>query len=231
MTRRVEDKSSLLDPARGADTMRQESALLNDRPNDRLTSLPPILDGSPAFEGMEEVFELVAAGLYSLASMLVGEGEQSMRLVEAAVASAEVSVCQDPMVARQSSRRALGAAALDLLAERDPGSLAAPEGLAPASVCIEEDDLASAGISTEELEGMIAGPERDRVREWLEGLPAWMRTVFVLRAVAGLNAAETAELLKAHGGPQAAAWTPEAAREVFRQGLCSLASQLLRNRE
>ena len=211
--------------------MRQESALLNDRTNDHLTSLPPILDGSPAFEGMEEVVEVIAAGLYSLASMLVGEGEQSMRLVEAAVASAEVSVCQDPMVARQSSRRALGAAALELLAQRDPGSLAAPEGLTPASVCIEEDDLASAGISSEELQGMIAGPERDRVREWLEGLPAWMRTVFVLRAVAGFNAAETAEMLKAHGGPQAAAWTPEAAREVFRQGLCSLASQLLRNRE
>jgi hypothetical protein len=58
-----------------------------------------------------------------------------------------------------------------------------------------------------------------------------MRTVFVLRAVAGFNAVETAELLKAHGGPQAAAWTPETAREVFRQGLCSLASQVLRNRE
>jgi hypothetical protein len=55
----------------------------------------------------------------------------------------------------------------------------------------------------------------------------WMRTVFVLRAVAGLSAVETASLLKAHGGPQAASWTPEATREVFRQGLCSLASQLL----
>jgi hypothetical protein len=49
----------------------------------------------------------------------------------------------------------------------------------------------------------------------------------VLRAVAGFNAVETAALLRTHGGPEAAAWTPEAAREVFRQGLCSLASQLL----
>ena len=211
--------------------MRLESALWNDKTNDRLTSLPPILDGSPAFEGMEEVVELVAAGLYSLASMLVGEGEQSVRLVEAAIAAAQVSPCTDPQEAWQSSRRALGAAALEMLAQRDPGSLAAPEGLTPASICIEEDDLAAAGISTEELGGMIAGPERDRVREWLEGLPTWMRTVFVLRAVAGFNATETAEFLKAHGGAQAAAWTPEAAREVFRQGLCSLASQLLRNRD
>jgi DNA-directed RNA polymerase specialized sigma24 family protein len=161
----------------------------------------------------------------------VGEGERSIQLVEAAIAAAQVSPCADPQEARQSSLRALGTAALELLAQRDPASLAAPVGLAPASVCIEEDDLAAAGISSEELQGMIAGPERDRVREWLEGLPVWMRTVFALRAVAGFNAAETAALLKAHGGPQAAAWTPEAAREVFRQGLCSLASQLLRNRD
>lgn len=180
-----------------------------------------------AEDGLEAIFELVAAGLYSLASMLLGEGEESVRLVEEAVAHAEVSVCQDPEVARQSSRRDLCAAALKVLAQRAPESLAAPAGLTPASVCIEEDDLASAGISSEELEGMIAGPERDRVRAWLESLPTWMRVVFVLRAVADFSATETAALLLADGGPGAAEWTPEAAREVFRQGLCSLASQLL----
>jgi DNA-directed RNA polymerase specialized sigma24 family protein len=187
--------------------------------------IPPQLP--EAEDGLEAIFELVAAGLYSLASMLLGEGEESVRLVEDAVANAEVSVCQDPEVARQSSRRELCAAALKLLAQRDPASLAAPEGLTPASVCIEEDDLAAAGISREELKGMIAGPERDRVREWLESLPVWIRAVFVLRAVAGFNATETAALLRTHGGPEAASWTPEAAREVYRQGLCSLASQLL----
>jgi hypothetical protein len=45
--------------------------------------------------------------------------------------------------------------------------------------------------------------------------------------VAGLSAAETAGLLAEHGGPQAANWTPDAVRELFRQGLCSLASQVL----
>jgi DNA-directed RNA polymerase specialized sigma24 family protein len=185
---------------------------------------PPIPDLA---DGLEEIFEMIAAGLYSLASMLVGEGEESVRLVEEAVANAEVSVCQNPEIARESSRRGLCAAALELLARRDPESLATPAGLTTASVCIEEDDLAAAGISNEELEGMISGPERDRVREWLESLPVWIRVVFVLRAVAGFNAAETATLLKTHGGPEAFEWTPEAAREVFRQGLCSLASQLL----
>lgn len=177
--------------------------------------------------GLEEIVEQIAAGLYSLASMLVGEGHESERLVEKAIADAEISVCQNPQEAVESSRRALSAAALDLLARRSPGSLAAPEGLAPASTCIDDDDLAAAGISSEELGNMIAGPERDRVRNWLASLPATLRTVFVLRAVAGFTAAETAGLLKTHGGPQAAAWTPEATREVFRQGLCSLASQLL----
>jgi DNA-directed RNA polymerase specialized sigma24 family protein len=184
----------------------------------------PIL---PVQDGMEEIFELVAAGLYSLASMLVGEGEESGRLVEEAVATAQVSPCADPQEARRSCRRALAVAALKLLAKRCPGCLDAPQGLAPATTCIEGDDLASAGISAEELEIMISGKERERVREWLTSLPVWMRTVFALRAVAGFNAAETAELLKSHGGPQAAAWTPELVSEVFRQGLCSLASQVL----
>ncbi|MGB7985007.1 MAG: hypothetical protein WCF54_07600, partial [Terracidiphilus sp.] len=69
-----------------------------------------------AEDGLEAIFELVAAGLYSLASMLLGEGEESVRLVEEAVANAEVSVCQDPQVARESSRRDLCAAALKVLA-------------------------------------------------------------------------------------------------------------------
>jgi hypothetical protein len=130
-------------------------------------------------------------------------------------------------VARQSSSRALSAAAIELLARRDPGCLEAPAGLTADSICIDDDDLAAAGISRDELKSMISGSERDRVRSWLAGLPATLRTVFVLRAVAGFSAAETSGLLKDHGGAQASEWTLEAAREVFRQGLCSLASQLL----
>jgi hypothetical protein len=74
---------------------------------------------------------------------------------------------------------------------------------------------------------MIAGPDRDRVRNWLESLPTSMRTIFVLRAVAGFTTAETAHLLEAHGGLQASGWSEDAVRELFRQGLCSLASQVL----
>jgi hypothetical protein len=187
----------------------------------------PAAAGADAHERLDELIGQIAAGLYSVASMLLGEGEESVRLVETAVAAAEVSVCCDPAKARQSSLRALGAAALGLLAERDPDSLAAPEGLEPATTCIEDDDLALAGVSSDELKKMIGGPERGRVRSWLAGLPVAMRTIFVLRAVGGLTAVEMAALLREHGGPQAAAWSPELTREVFRQGLCSLTSQLI----
>ena len=194
-----------------------------------------LLDGQPkddatvekALEGMDFMFERIAAGLYNLASMLVGEGEDSVRLVEAAVTNSEVSGCHDPERSRKSTKRALADAALTILEQRDPGSLAAPEGMEPARGCIEDDDLDAAGVSGAELEQMMAGPDRERVRQWLESLPTAMRTIFVLRAVAGLSAAETAGLLAEHGGPAAATWTADAVRGEFRQGLCSLASQLI----
>jgi hypothetical protein len=95
------------------------------------------------------------------------------------------------------------------------------------ATCLEDDDLEGAGISREDLDRMIAGPERERVREWLESLPTVVRVIFVLRAVAGLTAAEAVDLLMQRCGAQNPGWTANAVREVFRQGLCSLASQLI----
>lgn len=194
-----------------------------------------LLDGQPkdeatvaqAFEGMDGMFDRIAAGLYSIASMLVGEGEDSIQLVETAVANAEISACANAEEARQSSRRALAMAAIEMIAERNPAILAAPEDLEHAVTCIEDEDLDAAGDAREELEQMIAGPDRDRVRQWLESLPTALRTIYVLRAVAGLSPPEIAELLAAHGGSRAAGWNAEAVRELFRQALCSLASQLI----
>lgn len=183
--------------------------------------------GPEEYEDMDRLFDRMAAGLYSLAAMLVGEGEDSIHLIETAVATAEVSGCGGAEEGRRSSRLALVNAAVRLLAERDPGGLAAPADLEPAVTCIEDDDLDAAAEAREEMERMIAGPDRDRVRAWLESLPTSLRTIYVLRAVAGLTAAETAEVLACHGGLSAAGWTPEAVRELFRQGLCSLASQLI----
>ena len=192
--------------------------------NDSLIPPKPIPAEAQAFDG---IVDQIAAWLYSLASTLVGEGEESVRLVESAIANAEVSVCHDPAQARKSSRRALCEAALKMLGVRNPGSLAAPEGVKPAGTCIEDDDLEAVGIAGKDLERMIVGPDRDRVRKWLASLPTALRTIFVLRAVAGFSAEETAGLLQSHGGPQTAVWNADAVRAIFREGLCSLASQLL----
>jgi hypothetical protein len=194
-----------------------------------------LLDGQPkdeatvreAFAGLDEMFDLIAAGLYSMASMLVGEGEESVGLVETAVATAEVSACDDAAQARKSSRLALCRAALQVLDHRVPGCLATPRGLAPTNTCIQDDDLDTGAVSSEELAKLMTGPEKDRVRSWLTGLPATFRVVFVLRAVAGFTSPEAAELLVAHGGPAAAGWAATDVREVFRQALCSLASQVI----
>lgn len=194
--------------------------LLDGQPKDEATV-------SKALSGMDALLDVIAAGLYSMASMLVGEGEDSIQLVETAVARTEISACSNAEEARQSSRRALCAAAIELISERHPGSLAAPEWLEHAATCIEDDDLESAGISRAELESMLAGPNRESVKRWIGGLPTETRVIFVLRAVAGFNAGEAAEMLAAHGGTGAGAWNADAVREIFRQGLCSLASQLI----
>jgi hypothetical protein len=199
---------------------RQVHGLLDGQPKDETAV-------SKALDGTEAMLDVIAADLYSMASMLVGEGEDGIRVVEAAVAGTDLSVCGDAKQARQSSRRALCSAAIEALIQRDPQCLAAPKDVEPTSTCIEDDDLSAAGISTEELEAMLAGPNRDNVRNWIESLPTEMRTIFVIRAVAGFPSDETASLLAHHGGPAAAAWTADGVRAVFRQGLCSLASQLI----
>ena len=207
-------------PARAQEFADRVRGLLDGQQKDDATV-------AKAFEGMDAMIDLIAAGLYTIASMLVGEGEESVRLVETAVANTEVASSSDATVARRSSRLALCEAALEHLAGRDAKSLAAPEGLEHAVTCIEDDDLDAAGVSRAEFDRIMAGPGRGRVRTWLAGLPVAMRTIFVLRAVAGFTAAETAAMFVSHGGPAAAGWTPDAVRELFRQGLCSLASQLI----
>ncbi len=180
-----------------------------------------------AFEGQDGMFDLIAAKLYSIASMLVGEGEESIQLVETAIADSEVTACQNAAQAALSSKRVLAREALTHIAGRDAEGLAFPEDLAHAQTCIEDDDLDAASEHGEEFERAIAGPDRDRVRTWLESLPTGMRVIFALRAVAGIPANETAALLAAYGGPKAGGWTADAVREIFQQALCGLASQLI----
>ena len=207
-------------PAGAEEFSKKVQGLLDGQPKDEATV-------TKALEGMDAMFDVIAAGLYSMASMLVGEGEDSMKLVETAVERADLSSCSDPTEARRSSRRALCTAAIELIAKREPSALAAPEQLVHAATCIEDDDLESAGISRAELESMLAGPNRESIKSWIESLPTETRVIFVLRAVAGFSAEDTAAMLAGHGGASALAWNGDAVREIFRQGLCSLASQLI----
>jgi hypothetical protein len=195
-----------------------------------------MLDGQPhdpasvesALSDWDGLLEKVAGELYRISSMLLGEGEESIRLIEQVVATVDLPACHDQVEARHNSRLALAAQAIALLAGRDASALAAPTGEDSGPVsCIEDDDLSAAGVTPDELELMITGPERHRLRDWLEGLSVSLRAVFVLRAVAGLSSAEVAGLLAEHGGPNAQEWTPDEVRSSFRQALCSLASQLI----
>ena len=199
---------------------RKVQGLLDGQPKDETTV-------SNALSGMDAMLDMIAAGLYSMASMLVGEGEDSIRLVETAVTLTEIPSGSNALQARQNSRRALCIGAIELIAERSPGSLAAPEWLEHVSTCIEDDDLESAGISRTEFESMLAGPNRQNVKNWIQSLAPEVRVIFVLRAVAGFSAGETATILSEHGGKGAEGWNADAVREIFRQGLCSLASQLI----
>jgi DNA-directed RNA polymerase specialized sigma24 family protein len=195
-----------------------------------------MLDGQPhdpaavqaALSDWDGLLEKIAAELYRISSMLLGEGEESIRLIEQVVATVDLPACRDHVEARHNARLALGAQAIALLASRDASAFTAPaeDDSAPMS-CIEDDDLEAAGVTPDELERMISGREGRRLRDWLEGLSVLLRAVFVLRAVAGLSSPEVAGLLAEHGGASAQDWTPDAVRSTFRQALCSLASQLI----
>lgn len=180
----------------------------------------PRMDGSL-------LLEEVAGEMYHIGSMILGDGEETIGLIEHAVATAEIPSCCDGDQARHSARVALAVSAIELLASHDAAALAAPDGDFGPPSCIGDDDLFAAGVTPAELETLLTGPGRRRLRDWLEGLPMVERLIFVLRAVAGLSTPEVAGLLALHGGKAARGWMPEAVSNLFRQALCSLASQLL----
>jgi len=191
------------------------------------TSLPDAgtLDQAPA-DGATRM-ERLAADLYHVASLLLGDGEDAILLVEKAIGEAS-GAAKDEAAAVQSLRWQLASDAVSLLATRNPDELAAPEvdPSGPVS-CIEGDELDAAGVTSAELEAMLTGPDNAHLRAWIESLPLSLRVTFVLRAIANLGTAETAGLLADFGGPAAENWNPAAVRTIFRQALCSLAAQLL----
>jgi hypothetical protein len=209
--------------AEGAAFVEQVSEFLDGQPRDPVSV-------ENALSGWGEVLEKIGSELYRIGSMLLGEGEETVGLIEQVVSTVDLAACHDQAEARHDARMLLSAKAIAALADRNSASLAAPsldsDDSGPVS-CIEDDDLSAAGVTPEELEHMISGPDRHRLREWLEGLSVSLRVIFVLRAIAGLSSPEVAGLLAEYGGASAQDWTPDAVRSGFRQALCSLASQLI----
>jgi hypothetical protein len=184
-------------------------------------------DLSPIAPAWDSILETIAADLYRIGSMLLGEGEETISLVEQAVGAIYIPDCSSPADASHTGRLALAAGAIDLLQQNAPALFAAPADDSGPASCIEDDELDAAGVTHAELAEMLSGPDAHRLRTWLESLSAPLRIIFVLRAVAGLSSVEVAVLLAENGGQAAQNWDPNAVSSSFRQALCSLASQLL----
>jgi hypothetical protein len=165
-----------------------------------------------------------AAELYQIAALMMGDESQAVEVVETAVAKTNVDPCADGEASVQAARLTLVETAVARLSEVDPDAFDAPSLSGSSGGCIEDDDLSSAGISASQLAGMLTGPGRRTLRDWLDKLPMAQRAIFVERAVLGWdNDAAAASLTKG----AARNWQPGQVSELFRQALCSLATSLV----
>jgi DNA-directed RNA polymerase specialized sigma24 family protein len=175
-------------------------------------------------EGARAAATDVAVELYQIAALMMGDEARAVEVVETAVAKTNVDPCAEAEASVQAARVNLVEAAVARLNQADPEAFDAPAVEGGSGGCIEDDDLASAGISASQLARMLTGPGRRVLRDWLNQLSAAQRTIFVERAVLGWdNAAAAASLSKA----AARSWQPRQVSDVFRQALCSLANSLV----
>jgi len=167
-----------------------------------------------------------AVRLFQTAALLLGDGDEAVRLVEETMAGADVDPCADGSQATAVLQNQLVQAAIRELSQRQPGSFVAAETGGGNARCIDDDDLSAAGVSPVQLSQLIEGDGRSQLRDWLEHLPAAQRAVFVERAMLGQDNAATAQTLRVAGGESAAGWTSDKVSDDFRQALCSLANSL-----
>lgn len=170
-----------------------------------------------------------AVDLFQTAAMLLGQEQEAVSVVEEVVAGAEVDPCCEPDAAHRESRERVIAAALKRMGQYPAGGLdaeLAAGGVSPGT-CIESDDLSAAGFTAAQLEDLLEGSGRGRLREWLDRLPPALRAVFVLRALLGWGNEAAAEALRATGAAGVAGWQASGVSQVYRQALCSLATSML----
>jgi len=173
----------------------------------------------------------MAAELFQLASLLVGDGDRALSLIERSLATMEIDPCLNPVLAREQARACIVRDSLAELALEQPAAFDThATGSMEHDPCIQDDDLQAAGITPVQLRSWLeqqAKPELRRgLRDWLEELPLVQRAIFVQRAVLGQGNEAAATLLRETGGPQAKGWTSQNVSDTFRQALCSLANSL-----
>lgn len=168
--------------------------------------------------------EHTALELFQLASLLVGDQERALGLVEACVLASDLDPCAAEPGAEENVRGKLTERALEWMQKQAPESFAVEDAPAPTGGCVETDDLEAAGFSSEKLAEMLSGGQRQKLRAWLDELPMGQRAVFVLRAVLGRDNQTSAEAIRRVSGSEG--WTAEYVSVVFRSALCSLANQL-----
>jgi hypothetical protein len=167
--------------------------------------------------------ESAARELYQTAALFVGDETEALQLVEETVASVDIDPCADGEAARGTASHELVQRALVRVASLRPAEMH-PSTAADLGGCVETDDLSAAGITREQLNGLLSGAGRLRMRQWLEGLGPVERSVFVLRAVLGRSGTESAHLLQQTTGDS---WTEAHVGGAYRAALCSLASSLV----
>lgn len=167
--------------------------------------------------------ENAALEMYRFAALLLGDERQALSLVETTVAAAQIDPCVDPSITKAMVREQVLDGALEIMRGHDAASFADVPQSTAASTCIEEDGTSPLTLS--QLSEIVSGPDRSRMRAWLNQLSQAQRAVFVQRAVLGRSNADTAAAINRIARPSR--WTPEAVAGLFRQALCSLASSLL----
>ena len=168
-----------------------------------------------------------ALHLFQIAALLLGDEQAAVALVEETVAGVETDPCAEATLAYAEARTLLVHTAVRQIAGRHPEEFSSPAAPLVDAACIETDDLAAAILAGEQVGNLIAAAGRAGLRQWLEQLPPALRTVFVLRAIAGQDAEQTAESLRQSGAPGAQEWRRDQVGSVYRQALCSLASGLM----
>jgi hypothetical protein len=169
------------------------------------------------------IVESTARELYQTAALFLGDENEAIQLVEQTVASVEMDPCSEGEVAREVASSDLIRRALARVAALQPSQMH-PSAANDLGGCVETDDLSAAGITRPQLDDLLSGSGRIRMREWLEGLGPAERSVFVLRAVIGRTGVDSAELLQQTTGD---AWTEAHVGGAYRAALCSLASSLV----